>query len=548
MIPRTDPAKVSVPLRTKLSLVILGFFLFLVFLEAGLRLGGFVIVSLQESRNQQSIRHEGTYRIMCLGESTTAGQYPPFLETILNRRHIGIQFSVIDKGRGGTRTPVILAELESNLNQYHPHMVITMMGINDAGLHIPHETTSTSKIILFFTSLRTYKLTRLLWLHIVTKAREAAQRYLPLAGPNAVRVVQASSASTESSLKRAIELNPQRDRAYVELGRFYRDQGQFSQAEDAFKKATELNQKNDRAYLQLGENYRAEGKFSQAEDAFKKAIELNPGNDEAHVILGWFYRKQGKLSQAEYLLRKAAALNPKSDDTFLKLGWLYQDQNKLPQAEDAFKQAIVLNPRNAFRLGSLYHRQGKLSQVEAFLKKAIEVNSEDIGPYIELGRFYRAQGKFSQAEAAFQKAIELNPRNERSYGALAILYKEMGKPELSKEYAKKRNSLESLYYYPATVKNYRKLKEILDRKGIRLVCVQYPMRAIEPLRMTFESDGEGVIFVDNEKVFKDAVRKGNYATYFVDMFAGDFGHCTDKGNELLAENIANTIVKEVFHK
>jgi hypothetical protein len=30
------------------------------------------------------------------------------------------------------------------------------------------------------------------------------------------------------------------------------------------------------------------------------------------------------------------------------------------------------------------------------------------------------------------------------------------------------------------------------------------------------------------------------------MFAGDFGHCTDKGNRLLAENIATVILKEVF--
>jgi hypothetical protein len=36
--------------------------------------------------------------------------------------------------------------------------------------------------------------------------------------------------------------------------------------------------------------------------------------------------------------------------------------------------------------------------------------------------------------------------------------------------------------------------------------------------------------------------------YFVDMSGGDFGHCAPKGNRLLAENIANVILKEVFHK
>jgi len=54
--------------------------------------------------------------------------------------------------------------------------------------------------------------------------------------------------------------------------------------------------------------------------------------------------------------------------------------------------------------------------------------------------------------------------------------------------------------------------------------------------------------VDNEQVFKNAVKKSSLQEYFVDMFGGDFGHCTDKGNKLLAENIANVVAREVFHK
>jgi len=44
------------------------------------------------------------------------------------------------------------------------------------------------------------------------------------------------------------------------------------------------------------------------------------------------------------------------------------------------------------------------------------------------------------------------------------------------------------------------------------------------------------------------LKKISYNDYFTDMFAGDFGHCTRKGNRLLAENIANVILKEYFHR
>ena len=77
--------------------------------------------------------------------------------------------------------------------------------------------------------------------------------------------------------------------------------------------------------------------------------------------------------------------------------------------------------------------------------------------------------------------------------------------------------------------------------------MQYPMCSVEPLKKIFAGQ-EGIIFVDNEKVFKDALREGGYRAYFIDMFAGDFGHCTEKGNRLLAENIAKVILKNIFGK
>ena len=37
--------------------------------------------------------------------------------------------------------------------------------------------------------------------------------------------------------------------------------------------------------------------------------------------------------------------------------------------------------------------------------------------------------------------------------------------------------------------------------------------------------------------------KKNYDEIFKDQFAGDFGHCTDLGNTMIAENVVNTLEK-----
>jgi len=488
---KNSPVKINTTLKTKIALIMFGLSLFFVFLEVGLRLSGFVLLSVQEYRNRQTMSQKGVYRIMCLGESTTQNQYPRFLEGVLNRRNIGVRFSVADAGRGGANTSFILSQVESYLNEYHPNLVVAMMGINDHGKHIPYEAVATSKTTFSFKSLKTYKLARLLWLHILAK-----------------------TSSSEDLFKKAIDLNPKNDKACFDLGWIYQEQGDFFRAEELFKRSADLNPKNYKVYMQLGWLYREFNRLQQAEDSFRKAIELDPKNDDAYVGFGWFCLVTGKSLQADEPFKKAIELNPRNHDAYVGLGQFYLNQNKFSQAEDLFKKAVDLNPK-------------------------------DVNVYLGLGWIYRVQGKFSQAEDSFKKAIDLIPQNELSNGAISGLYEEIGKPELAKEYAEKVNRLG---YYRVTVDNYRKLKEILYKRGIRLVCVQYPMRSLESLKKIFKNDDAGLIFVDNEAIFKEEVKKSGFKEIFSDMFAGDFGHCTGKGNRILAENIGNVILKEVFSK
>jgi tetratricopeptide (TPR) repeat protein len=598
---KDNPARLKIPLRQKIILVIFGLFLTFALLEIGLRLGGFAILSLREYRNRVSVSKKGSYRIMCLGESTTQSQYPSFLEEILNRRNIGVRFSVIDKGLRGTNTFRILEELESDLDEYHPNMVVIMMGINDGKPHSFYEVVPNPTSICFFKSFRTYKLVRLLWLHILSKfglnkafaeeadnvtksnhgddniaylelgwsyrrqgkfvqAEEAFKRAIEINPKNDQAYIElgwcyhneGKLPQAEEALKRAIELNPKSDQAYFELGRSYHNQGKFPQAKEAFKRAIEINPKNDQAYLELGRSYHNQGKFPQAKEAFKRAIELNPKNDQAYFELGWSYHNQGKFPQAEEALKRAIELNPKSDQAYIELGWSYRNQGKFPQAEEAFKRAIELNPKSDqayFELGWYYHNEGKLPQAEEALKRAIEINPKNDQAYFELGWSYHRQGKFVQVEEAFRKVIELkDPRNDNDWGKLSVSYQVLGNLELARECAKKAEALRLNYCNSGTVYNYHKLKAILDKRGIRLVCVQYPMRSIEPLRRIFQGEEDGVIFVDNENTFKEALQKTSYREYFKDIFGGDFGHCTVKGNRLLAENIANAILKKVFKR
>ena len=442
-------------IKQRIFLVILGLLLFIILLELGLRLGGFILLSIQEYRNRLSLNQKGIYRILCLGESTTASggiySYPSQLQEILNEKNIGISFSVINKGVYGFVSSAIVASLGYNLDKYKPNMVITMMGINDGEGNIPYIEALAKTTTPLFKTFRIYKLASLLRLHIINKAEE-------------IRIYK-----------------PQQKKETITF------------------KTDDLTQP---------------ASYREREEMYKKAIQINPENYWAYIELGRHYRKQGQFLKAEEILKKAIQINPEDYWAYLELGRCYRKQKQYANAEE-------------------------------ILKKAIQINPENYWAYVFLGRCYADQGRYSRAEEMFRKAAEANLREDLEYVGLALLYALQGEHRLTQGNFKKANSLGLEYYNLQTRYSYQRLKEILDSRGIQLVCSQYPVRSIEPLKNMFEHKG-GIIFVDNEKIFKMAVKQSGYDEYFTDNFAGDFGHCTPKGNRLLAENIANTILREHF--
>ncbi|MDD5614394.1 MAG: hypothetical protein PHQ54_04920, partial [Candidatus Omnitrophica bacterium] len=200
-------------------------------------------------------------------------------------------------------------------------------------------------------------------------------------------------------------------------------------------------------------------------------------------------------------------------------------------------------------LSRLYERLGEHKKCEDSFKRMIEINPNHLETFIFLSDYYLRN---SFKNNSFDKAIEIvgeglgkNPGAARLYGHLAVLHFKKGDFELTKEYFKKANQLRESVFSPILKNSYEKLYNYIHKKDIIFIAMQYPMCSLEALKKIFDST-DGVVFIDNEDIFKDAVFKDGYDYYFMDNFGGDFGHCTPEGNRLLAENVANTILKEVF--
>ena len=449
----TAPGQGNTSLPQKLGLSAFGLVLTVVMLEAALRLGGFISLSLQAHRNTLAMRQKGTYRIMCIGESTTQKQYPAFLEQALNGKDQGIRVSVIDRGLQAANSTFLLSRMEEDLVTYHPDMVVAMMGINDKGPHMPYEPETSSKFVRAIRTLRTHKLARIAWMHITNTGNR---------GGDALHSAVAGEWKTVK-----LKARPQPAQAQGTTG--------------------------------LGRNPR-------------------PSNDGSYVDLGWTYRKRGDLAKAVAAFKKALEIDPRNEDAYGGLGSLFNAQREYVQAAAAFKKALEINPR----------------YVDAYTGA--------------LWACLSGRGDSSSLQYLLKKSKEYSFPTDRLYGALSTLHAAIGNLSLAQRYHKKLEQLQLNEYDQLVADNYLRLKTMLDRRGVKLVCVQYPMRGLAPLKKIFKEEEGSIIFVDNEQVFKDAVKKSSLREYFTDLFGGDFGHCTDKGNNLLAENIANVVAREVFHK
>jgi len=391
------------------------------------------------------------------------------------------------------------------------------------------------------------------------------------------------------AFKTAHELNPTDLFIMFEYGNSLEECRKLDEAQEIFDKAYALEPENARVLRELGEIYflRKEfwqalsvleqihsnetlkhevdvfmgrclfhlSRYERALDCFKSAVESQPNNPDYLVELANAYHSLGQNEESFQILLKVQKIDPDNVRMYRAFGRYYQimtlNDKHLLVLEEAYKK----HPANSRIVSDLVYAlilQQKIQRAEEILLEASKASFYSDSElkkefYFLLGRVYILQKKDTEAEVLFAQAVREFPSDQRLASSFALHYLNQGQTKMAAVYFKKAEKISLKNIPEVTLHNYSRLKEILRACDIQLVAVQYPMRSINILKKMLEPNDD-IIFVDNEKVFKDAVRKYGYDIFFWDRFGGDFGHCTRQGNRLLAENIADVLKREHFKK
>ena len=430
-------------LPAKLGSALLGVLLALVLLEAGLRAYGGVFQWQQQQRNQRALDGTDTTRVLCIGESTTAmggnSAYPAQLEQILNLREGDRDFRVLNRGIPGTDTSVLLDELEGNLDEFDPHVVVAMMGANDYGDARPFADGPAVERAGFPRSLKAYRLAAMLARQLDGSRGEVSVDY---GEPDPVTLLKRNRAEYEEEhLRHGGDPRTEEVEAMVEAAQALLKQGSRDEAEVSLREAVAADLRREPPDGSLASLSIRIARHEELVKLYVKSLEEGGGGEAV----------------------SASALYEQLEDADLVEAW--------------YLAAILAQPGNDFLIG-------------------------------RYARYLRRTGDLAGANARLEEA----------------------------------RSLREARYRPMTRDNYRRLRQTCRERGLLLVCVQYPTRALAPLQALFD-DPQGVVFVDNEASFIAALQTMEYDELFTDDYFGDFGHASHRGNRLLAENVAAAIIE-----
>ncbi len=532
---------------------LLGLLLALVLFEVALRvIGGSYVWSQQRDRAQR-LEQRGEVTVLCVGESTTAlggpDSWPAQLETVLNEGSQGVRYTVLNEGVPGADSSVLLARMDHQLATYAPDLVVAMMGANDnhqgyGGGAIPADEVPQVEERGILRSLKTYEF---LELALFTLGGEGAH------GTTLEQVRRWHTDGLCAAHTRG-EADERACRRHIPKAWALTAAGHNRRAERRFLKGVRAEDDSGVVRAEYALFLAYLGRREEADAAFVDAIALDPENEGIAEEFGGMLLDSGRAGEAADQFRRAREISSWSVAALHGMGRSLAMEGRCQEAIPLLEDAVRLDPDRPMGLEMLSRCHAiSGNEREALATMLAAVDRSGAGDWFDMPLWHvtemlEEQGRHDQIRALFEDALEQRPLDASLAARVGSYYQRTGDANRAARYRERAAELSREYVCPLTSESYARLRELAEARGIGLVAVQYPRRPVAGVEALFP-DPEGVVFVDNQESFEQAIAREGYHAVFVDRGYGDFGHASRRGNRLLAENVGAAILErygEVF--
>jgi tetratricopeptide (TPR) repeat protein len=286
----------------------------------------------------------------------------------------------------------------------------------------------------------------------------------------------------ETSLLKAIEIDPNRSTSYLILAQLYVAAGKEQAALDRLNGLVSRTN-SIAAYMQMGSIYDALKKYPEARDAYEKALAANPNFGPAMNNLSYLYSERlNDVDKGYALAEKARELSPQDPATADTLGWILYKKGEYMRAlglltESASK--LTEEPEVQLHLGMVHYMLGEegparlaLQQAArspddfpdkaeasralailavdaktadakmlADLEKRLQEEPNDPVAANRLAAIYERDGSMDKAAKTYEQVLKQNPQNAQIMGRLARIYLDLNNSEQAMDMAKQAHKL-----------------------------------------------------------------------------------------------------------
>lgn len=289
--------------------------------------------------------------------------------------------------------------------------------------------------------------------------------------------------------------------ALLDGGFAFQSNDQYDEAEKWYREAIDLDPQRGNAWVNLGYILEKKGNYGESEKAFQNTLQKEPDYFDAHWGLAFLYeqmdqkkeqaiqtldtcrrlrpdwevfiapriadltRKLGKEEEANAILLSCLEKFPDKDAEPLRL--LHDQVNDLPEADalalldrirdikgdgyadnflnragnvkfqfqkyeeaaDYYRQAIAIDPKVPiyhYNLGLAMDRLDKLDEAETAYQEYLSLETPTADNLNTIGVFYyKKRQAFERAAALYKRAIEGNPQNDNFYYNLALVQEKL---------------------------------------------------------------------------------------------------------------------------
>jgi tetratricopeptide (TPR) repeat protein len=199
--------------------------------------------------------------------------------------------------------------------------------------------------------------------------------YMLLGG---LQVANKDLPGAESSLEKAVQLNPSNQDAIVLLSKVEMARGNSDSALATAYQFIAKNPEQPAAYFFAGTMEELRGHNQKAEEVYRKALELEPTYAPAANNLAYLMLQNGEdTNEALALAQIARQKMPDSASAADTLAWIYYRKGLYGLATDLLLEALQKAPDNAtyhYHLGMVYQKNNNKAASRKHLLRALQLN------------------------------------------------------------------------------------------------------------------------------------------------------------------------------